>query len=741
MTLEGLNDRQIQAVRATEGKVRIIAGAGSGKTRVLAHRYAYLVDEVGIDPANILCLTFTNKAAQEMRARIARLTSAAHVNDFVCTVHGFCVKLLREEIHRLGYPKTFQILDEADMEALAKEVLTENGIKRDEKTVKDLLTEFGKWKFPGEYIQKYLLTSSEISQEDKKNLNVQLLLKQHRYFALDFDDLIYFTLCLLYSNEEVCRSWQRRMNYIMVDEVQDCNTLEWAIFDKLSEMYGNLFVVGDPDQSIYEWRGGKMELFLKFQADTDIILDRNYRSTSTILDAANSIIDNNQIRIKKNLYTLSNPGSVITHFHAKDEQEEADWISSQIKAHVEAGGSQADIAILIRASYLSRSIEQSFLRNDIGYVIWGGVRFFERKEIKDALSYLRLIALDDDISFKRIANVPSRKIGDVTMERIEKLSEEKHCSMFSALCEMNATAAKKSEAIDQFVSVITKYRSHQGEMPISELLRQVLFESGLWILYRDDTDEGRLENLNELIQSIKIYEDENRENDISPETYLQDIALYTNADYSKDKDQVKVMTIHQAKGLEFPVVFIAGLSEGIFPNRRSIRERKKKGMEEERRLMYVAVTRAEKALFLTESEGYTIHGGFSKYPSRFLLEIKKNLYVTEGVVTDELWKRADAFKSQLDLEVNAAVGAGYEDITTGSEVVHGHFGEGVVKAMYDDDQFCEVEFKGSGMRYLRRDKLSIKTEPTAATVEDEEPDYIREMELIIATHTKKRYPN
>lgn len=709
---------------------------------VLAHRYAYLVDEVGIDPANILCLTFTNKAAQEMRARIARLTSAAHVNDFVCTVHGFCVKFLREEIHRVGYPKTFQILDEEDMEALAKEVLTENGIKRDEKTVKDLLDEYGKWKFPGRYIPQYLLTSSVVSDDAKKDLKVQLLLKQHRYLALDFDDLIYFTLHILLSNNEVCKSWQRRMNYVMVDEVQDCNTLEWAIFQTLSGMYGNLFVVGDPDQSIYEWRGGRMELFLDFKADKDIILDRNYRSTSTILDAANSIIDNNKLRIKKNLYTLSNPGTIITHFHGKDEQEESDWISAQIKSYVAGGGSQSDIAVLIRASFLSRSIEQSFLRNDIGYVIWGGVRFFERKEIKDALSYLRLVALDDDVSFKRIANVPSRKIGDVTMEKISKIAEENHCSMFSALCSLNSALPKKNDVFDHFISVITKYRKEQEHMPISELLRQLLFESGLWELYRDDTDEGRLENLNELIQSIKLYEDENRENEISPETYLQDIALYTNADYSKDKNQVKVMTIHQAKGLEFPVVFISGLSEGIFPNRRSIRERKKKGMEEERRLMYVAVTRAEKALFLTESEGYTIHGGFSKYPSRFLREIKNNLFVTEGVVTDELWAHADAFKNQLDLEVNATVGHGYEEIEEGSKVSHAHFGKGTVTSMYDDGQFCEVDFEGTGMRFIRKDKLSIIND--AAPAEEEDDDtmaYIKEMELIVATHSKTKYPN
>ena len=708
MIRDNLNDKQVEAVQATEGNIRVIAGAGSGKTRVLAYRYAYLVDELGIDPANILCLTFTNKAAQEMRVRIAKLISSEHVNDYVCTIHGFCVKFLREEIHRLGYPRSFQILDEEDNRTLAKEVLAENDIRREQKTAEELMREFGKWKFPGDYVCKYLLTSSSIIPDETRSLCVQLLLKQQKYLALDFNDLLYFTLHILKSYKDVCDKWQTRMNYVMVDEVQDCSGLEWDIFTILAEKYHNLLVVGDPDQSIYEWRGGKMELLLDFKSDKDIILDRNYRSTSIILDAANSIIANNEIRVKKNLYTLSDAGAVITHFHGKDEKEESDWISNQILHIRDAGHDFSDNAILIRASYLSRSIEQSFLRHNISYVIWGGVRFFERQEIKDALSYLRLIAFDDDVSFKRIANVPSRKIGKVTMRSLVRIAEERKCTLFSALRIYNDSQSHKQESIDKFVSLVEILRSFRKEYSVSDLLSIVLNESGLMNYYRDDTAEERLENLSELMNSVKLYEEDHKEDDISLESYLQDVSLYTNADYSKDKNQVKIMTIHQAKGLEFPNVFIAGLSEGIFPNRRSVRERKKRGMEEERRLMYVAVTRAERRLFLTESEGFSAQGGFNKYPSRFLREIQANLFVTEGVISDEIWGEAESIKKQIDFEIGSVPCADADEITEGATVVHGHFGEGVVAKLYDDDQYCLVDFHLIGSRNVKKDKLSLK---------------------------------
>ena len=729
MELRGLNDKQTEAVKATEGRVRIIAGAGSGKTRVLAHRYAYLVDELGIDPGNILCLTFTNKAAQEMRNRISRLIGGEYATDFICTIHSFCVKFLREEIFRLGYPKTFQVLDEQDMKDIAKEAHEENGLDRKESTVERFLKTFYKTKAMAgeEYIKAFLLTDSpqKFSKETEDaaakaygenhiSLFKSTITRQRKYLSLDFDDLIFMTLHILENFDEVRQKWQKRMNYIMVDEVQDCNSLDWKIYELLSAKHGNLFLVGDPDQTIYEWRGADLPQFLNCKPQTDIVMAQNYRSTSTILEAANSIIEHNDERIKKDLFTQSGPGDTITHFHAPDERKEADWISQQIQkmtGKAKYGGlsdksaSYSDFAVLVRSSYLTRAIEQSFMRNKIAYVIWGGVRFFERKEIKDSLCYLRLVALDDDLAFKRIANVPSRKIGKKVMERISEVAKNERCSLFEALRKLNAAGTYATEAIKKFIELTDSARTLAKEgMSISNLLEYLLANSGLNELYRNDEEEERLENLNELIQSIKTYENDRREDYVTLEGYLQDIALYTNADYRKDKDFVKVMTIHQAKGLEFPYVFIAGLNEGVLPNKRSVRERKKKAMEEERRLMYVAVTRAEKKLFLTESEGYSVQGGFEKLPSRFIREIRSTLFVTEGRMDESIWNQACSFSRSLDTECGL-VTVERIGLAEGDKVSHAIFGEGTIRSVYDDGNYCEVEFSNGGTRSLKAERL------------------------------------
>ena len=720
MELRGLNDKQLQAVKATEGRVRIIAGAGSGKTRVLAHRYAFLVDELGIDPGNILCLTFTNKAAAEMRHRINSLIGGEHASDFICTIHSFCVKFLREEIFRLGYPKTFQILDEEDMKAIVKEAHEENGLDRKESTVERFLKNFYKIKAfsQGSYITGFLLPGApeEIDaatlqfiqnncQEKTYELFKSTMVRQRKYLSLDFEDLIAFTIHILQNFPDVREKWQKKMNYILVDEVQDCNANDWEIYETLSGRHGNLFLVGDPDQTIYEWRGAYLEKFLQCNPQTDIIMAQNYRSTSTILDAANSIIENNDMRIPKDLYTQNEAGDTITHFHGKDDRQEADWISGQIATMQEAGSKYSDFAVLVRSSYLTRAIEQSFMRNKINYVIWGGVRFFERKEIKDSLSYLRLIAFDDDMAFKRIANVPSRKIGEKSMKTIMATAQERGCSMLEALRTLSTTKAFAKEPVRKFIELIDTARTLAKGMSISNLMEYVLANSGLNELYRNDEEEERLENLNELIQSIKLYESDHKEDDVNLERYLQDIALYTNVDNDRSKNHVKIMTIHQSKGLEFPYVFISGLSDGIMPNKRSVRERKKKAMEEERRLMYVAVTRAEKRLFLTESEGYSAQGGFDKVPSRFLREISEHLLVTEGHMDEALWNRAALFSKSMDIECGLALPTERCGFLEGDEVMHEHFGNGIIRNIYDSGEYCEVEFWESGLRSLKTEKL------------------------------------
>ena len=756
MELKSLNDKQVEAVRATEGRVRIIAGAGSGKTRVLAYRYAYLVEELGIDPGNILCLTFTNKAALEMRNRIGSLIGGNYASDFICTIHSFCVKFLREEIFRLGYPKTFQILDEEDMKAIVKEAHEELGLERKESTVERFLKSFYKIKAFSRtsYIPGFLLpgasnaidsnTAQYISNncdEMASQLYVLTLMRQRKFLSLDFEDLISFTIYILNQFPDVKDKWQSRMNYVMVDEVQDCNDRDWEIYETIAEKYGNLFLVGDPDQTIYEWRGAHLEKFVAWKPQTDVVMAQNYRSTSTILDAANSIIENNDLRIKKDLFTANRKGEKIIHFHAKDDRQEADWISEKIKQLIKSGSfssnhtsfsdytSFSDFAVLVRSSYLTRAIEQSFMRNKIMYVIWGGVRFFERREIKDALSYLRLIAFDDELSFKRIVNVPSRKIGKKSIEKIEKCAAENGCSMFEALKKLYRKGSFANENVRNFIEVIESAKKLSGQKSISNLLEYVLNNSGLNELYRNDEEEERLENLNELMQSIKTYETEHQDDEITLETYLQEIALYTNLDYNKGKNHVKVMTIHQSKGLEFPYVFISGLTDGIFPNKRSVRERKKRAMEEERRLMYVAVTRAEKQLFLTESEGYSVQGGFNKVPSRFIREIKNRLITTEGHIDQTLWNRATYFIREMDSECGLESSTSQTTVLAGSirqttglasstsqtnglaegdSVSHKIFGNGTIKRIYNNGEYCEVNFHNFGIRSLKTEKIEKK---------------------------------
>lgn len=737
--LEDLNNKQQEAVRATEGRIRVVAGAGSGKTRALAYRYAYLVNELGIDPANILCLTFTNKAAREMKTRIASLVPPGTTNDFVCTIHSFCLKFLREEIFRVGYPRTFKVIDEQDLHAIAKEVLEDAGIERKEKTVRDLLEDVKNYKvfYSQRYIQSLLLPEAGVSDDDKRIHVVQVILKQKKYLSLDFDDLIYFTEYILVKHPDVCGKWQKRFQYVMVDEAQDCNGNDWNIFTTLSKKYNNLFIVGDPDQAIYEWRGSKPGLFVGFEADKDIIMAENYRSTSTILDAANSIITNNKMRVEKNLFTHKTAGSIITHHHGQDEKEETDWVAKTIKHFIENGSSASDFAILYRASYLSRSMEQSLIRTGISYVVWGGIRFFEREEIKHALSYLRLIADgDDDMAFRRICNVPSRKIGKATLGKMATMAKEAHGSLYDAMRQGVSDGTFNEPAISDFVKLIEKCRSIIGGKTLSDLLNTVLEDSGLMRMYREDGEEERLENIEELINAVKIYEEDNKEENITLESYLQDIALYTDADYKKDNTRTKLMTIHQAKGLEFPYVFIIGASENIFPSQRTIRESKIKGLEEERRLMYVAVTRAERILFITESEGYCPQVRAVKIPSRFIREIKQHLYVTDGDMDPELWKSTEAFvKEEGDLSLYSV------EFPLDASVIHPHFGRGKVTSVEDD--YVTADFGEFGERRVKKNILQNQ-EKSKETIETFEKrinrvnELHKRRELLEASHLKEQ---
>lgn len=772
-----LNNRQREAVEATEGRIRVVAGAGSGKTKALTCRYAYLVNVLGVDPANILCLTFTNKAAQEMRQRISKLVASGDYNDFVCTIHGFSVKFLRQEIHRLGYPKSFTILDEEDQKQLAKQVMEELGLNRTVETVGQFLDGAANRKIneflqQPNYIDRMMLTEGLSDSHDKTTdvttsdeetdiqqaqdmAFIRYLQLQKKTLALDFQDLIFFTIHILKRFPEVCEHWQNEMEYIMLDEAQDCNKSDWTIVETLQGIHHNLFIVGDPDQAIYEWRGAKPKMFIEFKADRTIVLDQNYRSTTPILSVANSVISRNKNRLPKNLFTTKNGGTQVTHFHGRSDEEENKWIAKKILSLTSNPAtplsekaekiSFSDFAILYRASYLSRGIEQAFVNAGIDYVIWGGVRFFDRAEIKDALSYLRLISQGDDHSFLRVCNTPSRKVGKVYLSRLKTFADQDKTTLYKALKRHISARELYKESMLHFIDQIEECRQFVEErlkLPvfldehgnvistqrrdhvISDVMDMILEKSGYKQLLREDDDTDRLENLTELLQSIKTYEEAHLQDDaLSIDQYLQDIALYTNMDVDpspasatkdkddKKKDKVRLMTIHQAKGLEFPYVFVTGLSEGIFPSMKTLRERKGDGEEEERRLMYVAVTRAEKELFLTESEGFNAASRLSKYPSRFLREIQRSLFVTEGDMDDLLWQESGKMVQYLGLDFSSNGPDTANDDTplptvtqefwsAGTKVFHEVLGEGTIVSYNEARGSYSVAF-GNGTRNIR----------------------------------------
>lgn len=560
------------------------------------------------------------------------------------------------------------------------------------------------------YIERLVLpTAKRLSQDDTKPIDRYIQLQVNN-FALDFQDIQYFALHLLNTYKDVRSYWQDKLNYVMVDEVQDCSKSDWELINIISEKYNNLFIVGDPDQAIYEWRGALPKYLVDYEADKDIILAENYRSTPNILDVANSIIDNNEERVKKDLFTKKPTSKNALYYHGKTEEDEATWVANRICELNKSGVRYNEIAILYRASYLSRNIEQALIRKQVKYTVWGGIRFFERKEIKDALAYLRLVVNRDDLSFQRIVNVPSRRFGSKSMNLLKELSEQEGTSLYQTLFTHKQDKQFDKESIHDFLDLIEQCEKKQSNNSISELFDYLLKNSGLWEMFREEGDEDRIDNINELINSIRFYESVEREEKATIETYLQDVALFTNADYKDDGETVKLMTIHQAKGLEFPFVFVCGLNEMIFPSIRTIRESGIRGLEEERRLMYVAVTRAEWALFLTESEGFSYSLCSDKIPSRFIIEIKENLLEIEGDYDASLFNVTKEFVKNgfYRKDSNSTYVTKFKE---GDCVIHKTFGTGVIESCEPKENGGAFRVRFSiGIRYLRVENLIQMTE-------------------------------
>lgn len=681
--LQGLNASQLEAVTSTEGFIRVIAGAGSGKTRALARRFAYLVNEIGILPGNILCVTFTNKSANEMRQRIHNLTGD---NDtgYISTFHSFCVSVLQEDSHALQYPKSFLVLDNSDIDSMLKIIYEERGLTLRNMTfskARDMIEIRKLIKEPKYYLDMLNMSLDTLRQkyltatEPSDIIFYGYLYQEKKCFGLDYNDLIKFTLYIFEQNEAVKIKWQQRLEYIMIDEFQDIDELQYKLMSVLCGYHKNLFIVGDPDQTIYTWRGANVRYLLDFDkifpSVKTIMMMQNYRSTPQIVSVVNDLIDKNKFRIKKNLMpTIADGMKVICH-HADTSEREAMWIAEQIQALHGEGTSYREITVLYRAHYITRIVEEVFLREKIPYAIYSGVQFFNRMEIKDALAYLRLIAYKDDLAFLRVVNVPKRNLGERRIKFLQEYAVKHQCSLYISLETNLDNEIFKGTKAAQFVALIENFAANYAERQISELLAAILNESGYEKMLRTEGSQERLDNLAELKQSVYEYETSCGE-ESTLEHYLSHIALFTNSDAADNSDKVKLMTVHSAKGLEFPYVFLCAMNEGVFPSKKTDTIQK---MEEERRLAFVAMTRAQKGLYLSEAEGRNFDGS-PRYPSRFLLDIEPALLDYTQKPQEGLIRETKHY-----LVINERYLADEENqssLAVGQRVKHSIFGSGTV---------------------------------------------------------------
>lgn len=635
--LNGLNPEQQTAVKTVDGPLLLMAGAGSGKTRVLTHRIAYLMVEKGVNPYNILAITFTNKAAREMRDRIQKMMGGAADHIWISTFHSMCVRILRRDIDRLGYNRNFTILDSTDQQSVIKSILKDKNMDPKKFDPRAILGTISSAKNELITPEEYAKTAGDYFSQKVSDVYEEYQRKLRKNNALDFDDLIMTTITLFIRIPEVLEYYQRKFQYIHVDEYQDTNRAQYMLVKLLAQRFQNLCVVGDSDQSIYRWRGADIANILSFEKDypraSVILLEQNYRSTKKILLAANMVIQNNMNRKPKNLWTENAEGNKIIHYRADSEQGEAQFVIGKIQEQMRNGRKLSDIAILYRTNAQSRVIEESFLKSNIDYSIVGGIKFYDRKEIKDILAYLRLISNpDDDISLQRIINVPKRAIGSTSIDKIANFATMHDLSMFQALetIEMIGLSPKAEKAAAEFRNLVSNYTHQQEFLSVTELVEEVLDKTGYRDMLKAEKSiesQSRLENIDEFLTVTKSFEGSSE--DKSLVAFLTDLALVADIDRLDDDgeqktDFVTLMTLHSAKGLEFPVVFLIGMEEGVFPHSRSLMEEDE--MEEERRLAYVGITRAEEELFITNAQMRTLYGRTNMNPeSRFIKEIPAEL--------------------------------------------------------------------------------------------------------------------
>lgn len=750
--LSKLNAEQLESVKTTEGPVRVIAGAGTGKTRALTSRYCYLVRDLGISPKNILCVTFTNRAANEMKRRVRDELGDQDLG-YICTFHAFCTLLLHEDINVLNYPKNFVILDKEDWRQILLRIFEDMHLTLRETTIQRKIDEVleAKKMAADTYIDDiYRLNNEELKAkfmlpgiEQNTEIFLRFIYEQKKCFGVDFNDLINFATYILENFPEVREKWQDRMQYVMVDEFQDVSSKQYRIAQILSAKHKNLFIVGDSDQTIYSWRGSHVRLLLDFDKKypdaKTIVLKNNYRSTPQILSAGNTLIAKNTVRFPKELVAINKAGDKPLYFHATDDTKESEWICKEIKSLVKQSASSSapvnygDIAILYRAHYLTRPLEECFIKNDLPYRIVAGTEFYGRREIKDIVCYLRMLTAADDTAFLRTINMPSRKIGKNKIQFIREYAEEHHSSCYDALKATvtndlfkRTDAAKYIEAIESVKAMLPHEEQQDAERTspnktltlhkqakLGDILQAMLDRSGYEAFLRLEADQDRLDNVAEFKRAV---EEAGLDDDATLEDFLNHVALFTDLDREDKKDNVKLLTIHAAKGMEFPYVFLCGMNEGVFPSRKVVTP---EDMEEERRIAYVAFTRAKKKLFISDAEGKANDGIF-KYPSRFIFDADlANLELVQPIDENliEQTHKIIAYDEKRLAKMRTL-------FTVGDRVRHPAFGDGTIK-LINNSAFCYV-IKFDKIATDRSIQFAAKLERIESTDEPDDGPYATE---------------
>ncbi len=689
-----LNENQKEAVLAEEKYLRIVAGAGSGKTRVLTMRIAHLILDRMIPAYRILAITFTNKAANEMKERVAGMLEGESQQAMICTVHSLCVRILREDIGAIGMPKNFTILDADDQKSILREAYKKFDI--DQKTISfpSMLSYISANK-TNEVTPQQALASAGSYGDQKIRAQVYAMYAKRlkELYALDFDDLILTTVQIFRKHKDVLAKWQRRYHHIHVDEFQDIDIKQYELIRQLAGVDNCLCVVGDPDQTIYTWRGADVNIIMNLQRDfpslRTIMLNQNYRSTTCILNGANSVIHNNKNRMEKDLFSMRESDEKITHYASSGDVYEANYVATTIKKLHSEGKSYHDIAILYRSNYLSRAMEKGLLDEKIPYVIYGGTRFYERQEVKDALCFLRMCTTADDLALRRILNKPKRGIGNKSIETIMMQAELEGKTMYEVIRDSRLFSGKTQSSIDQFVKMVESWRMRANDLDKDLYLffDDILKESGYKKMLEDDRELDRIENLKELIDDVKHFGEDYPDSTL--DEYLQMVSLYGDHEKPMESDFVQLMTVHASKGLEFDTVFVIGMNDGIFPSQRSMDDGSR-GLEEERRLAYVAFTRAKNKLYITEAAGFSFIIQGERKKSRFIDEIDDAFIEHTGAIVqdnepmytkaswdeDEVYEKAVTRMQQQRPTSLANVGG--KTMKRGDVVVHARFGQGKV---------------------------------------------------------------